>query len=152
MLDNFKFNNNLQATHNLSRMSSINPNNISNIRNRGINVIHNVYQYKYKYGIASTGLGDFIRGSYFILEFCKLYNFKPKIIFNHSQVDGNPELRILVEFAPDGRIINKRITKASGEVSWDNAVIKALNQVDSVPKDKNGNIPRQVNFIFKPKD
>ena len=84
MLDNFKFNNNLQATHNLSRMSSINPNNISNIRNRGINVIHNVYQSKYKYGIASTGLGDFIRGSYFILEFCKLYNFKPKIIFNNS--------------------------------------------------------------------
>jgi hypothetical protein len=72
------------ASINLSRMSTINPNNISTIRNRGIKVIHNVYQSKYKFGIASTGLGDFIRGSYFILEFCNLYNFKPKIIFNNS--------------------------------------------------------------------
>ena len=77
---------------------------------------------------------------------------KPKIIFNPSQVTGNPALSILVELAPDGRIINKRITKASGEPDWDNAVIRALDQAGSLPKDENGNVPRQVNLIFKPKD
>jgi len=77
---------------------------------------------------------------------------KPKIVFNPTQVAGNPALSILVELAPDGRIINKRITKASGEPDWDNAVIIALDQAGSLPKDENGNVPRQVNLIFKPKD
>jgi TonB family protein len=77
---------------------------------------------------------------------------KPKIVFNPEKVEGNPALSILVELAPDGRIINKRITKASGEPDWDNAVIRALDKVDSLPKDENGNVPRQVNLIFRPKN
>lgn len=59
------------------------PYDINNIRKRGIRVIHNVYQSKYKYGMTSTGLGDFIRGSYFLIDFCIKYKFIPKIIFNN---------------------------------------------------------------------
>ena len=54
------------------------------IHNKGIKIINNVYQSKYNYGSSNcTGLGDFIRGSYFILEFCEKYNFEYKIIFNN---------------------------------------------------------------------
>jgi hypothetical protein len=54
------------------------------IHNKGIKVINNVYQRKYNYGSSNcTGLGDFIRGSYFILEFCEKHNFEYKIIFNN---------------------------------------------------------------------
>jgi len=59
------------------------PYNIENVTRRKVFVINNVYQSKYKFGISSTGLGDFIRGSYFMLEFCFKYKFKPKIIFNN---------------------------------------------------------------------
>ena len=60
------------------------PFNVNRIRNKGIKIINNVYQSKYNYGKSnSTGLGDFIRGCYFILEFCNKYNFTPKIIFNN---------------------------------------------------------------------
>ena len=59
------------------------PYNVGNVSRRGIKVINNVYQSKYKFGIASTGLGDFIRGSYFVLDFCFKYKFQPKIIFNN---------------------------------------------------------------------
>jgi len=49
--------------------------------------LHNVMEEiraKYNFGRANcTGLGDFIRGSYFILEFCDEYNFEPKIVFNN---------------------------------------------------------------------
>ena len=63
---------------------SIVPFNVNRIRNAGIKIINNVYQSKYNYGKSnSTGLGDFIRGCYFILEFCYKYNFTPKIIFNN---------------------------------------------------------------------
>jgi hypothetical protein len=54
------------------------------IRNKGIRILNNVYQSKYNYGKSNcTGLGDFIRGCYFILEFCDKHGFLPKIIFNN---------------------------------------------------------------------
>jgi hypothetical protein len=58
--------------------------NINTVRNKGIRILNNVYQSKYNYGRSNcTGLGDFIRGSYFILEFCDNFGFQPKIIFNN---------------------------------------------------------------------
>ena len=60
------------------------PFNVGKIHKRGIKILNNVYQSKYENGKAnSTGLGDFLRGCYFILEFCEKYNFQPKIIFNN---------------------------------------------------------------------
>jgi hypothetical protein len=60
------------------------PFNVDKIHKKGILIINNVYQSKYEYGKRnSTGLGDFLRGCYFILEFCEKYNFQPKIIFNN---------------------------------------------------------------------
>jgi len=60
------------------------PFDVNRIRNKGIHTINNVYQSKYNYGRSySTGLGDFIRGCYFLLEFCHKYKFIPKIIFNN---------------------------------------------------------------------
>jgi colicin import membrane protein len=78
---------------------------------------------------------------------------KSKIIFNPAQVVGNPLLIISIEVAPDGRIINKRITKASGEPDWDNAVIRALDLASPLPKDDKGVIPSKEFLLkFKPKD
>jgi hypothetical protein len=63
---------------------SVIPFNVGRIHKRGIKFINNVYQSKYEHGkINSTGLGDFLRGCYFILEFCERYNFQSKIIFNN---------------------------------------------------------------------
>lgn len=60
------------------------PYNVDRIHNKGVKIIHNVYQPKYSKGeINGTGLGDFIRGSYFLLEFCEKYHFEPRIIFNN---------------------------------------------------------------------
>ena len=60
------------------------PFNVDRIRKRGIQIINHVYQSKYEYGKEnSSGLGDFLRGCYFILEFCETYNFQLKIIFNN---------------------------------------------------------------------
>jgi len=54
------------------------------ITEKGIKIINNVYQSKYNFGqLNCSGLGDFIRGCYFLLEFCDEYKFTPKIIFNN---------------------------------------------------------------------
>jgi len=69
----------------LKNDSNIIPFNVERIKKRGIRIINNVYQSKYNYGKSNcTGLGDFIRGCYFIMEFCDKYQFQPKIIFNNS--------------------------------------------------------------------
>ena len=77
---------------------------------------------------------------------------KPLIVFNPSQISGNPAVSVNVELAPDGNILSKKITKSSGNDDWDNAVIKALERAESLPKDEDGKVPRQVILIFKPKD
>jgi hypothetical protein len=60
------------------------PFNVGRLHKKGIRIINNVYQSKYEYGkVNSSGLGDFLRGCYFILEVCEKYNFQPKIIFNN---------------------------------------------------------------------
>ena len=46
-------------------------------------IINNVYQELYFDNKKPTGLGDFIRGCYFLLQFCEKYKFKPNIIINH---------------------------------------------------------------------
>lgn len=61
-----------------------NTKNVKSIHKKGIIIINNVYQSKYNYNRSNcTGLGDFIRGCYFMLEFCDKFNFQPKIIFNN---------------------------------------------------------------------
>lgn len=54
------------------------PNNINLIQK-----LTNVYQENYKHGIKITGFGDFIRGCYFVLQFCNKNNKSFEIIINH---------------------------------------------------------------------
>jgi hypothetical protein len=49
-----------------------------------VDTIENVYQQKYNNNVNATGLGDFIRGSYFLMQFCKEYNISYSInLRNH---------------------------------------------------------------------
>jgi hypothetical protein len=61
----------------------INKLDIDKIYKKGIKIINNVYQEKYKNSINVTGFGDFIRGCYFLLDFCEKFNFELKIHLFH---------------------------------------------------------------------
>ena len=45
-------------------------------------VLCNVYQYSYK-NEKTNGLGDFIRGCLFLINFCEKHNYRFNIIINH---------------------------------------------------------------------
>jgi colicin import membrane protein len=93
-------------------------------------------------GVASPGYADKVRKA-----------VKPYINFpGASQIEGNPAANVAVELAPDGRIMNKRITKSSGIADWDAAVLRALDAAGSLPKDENGKVPKSLILVFKPKD
>ena len=58
-------------------------------------IINHVYQESYAENVKPSGFGDFIRGCYFLLQFCSKNMFQYKIIINHSislflkNFDGN---------------------------------------------------------------
>ena len=76
----------------------------------------------------------------------------PLIVFNPSLVAGNPAVEVGVELAPDGTIVSRKVLKSSGDAAWDKAVLRAIDDAQTLPKDDDGKVPKQVRLTFKPKD
>jgi colicin import membrane protein len=75
---------------------------------------------------------------------------KPNIVFG-DEVSGNPSAHVQVHLAPDGTITSKRLTKSSGVRSWDEAVLRALDKTEVLPRDVDGRVHSPVEIEFKPK-
>jgi hypothetical protein len=56
---------------------------IKTLYKKNVYVIQNVYQELYKGNLKPTGFGDFIRGCYFLMQFCNSNKLKYNIIINH---------------------------------------------------------------------
>lgn len=76
---------------------------------------------------------------------------KPNIIFNED-INGNPAAVVAVRMAPDGSILSARLAKSSGNSSWDNAVLRAVQVSDPLPRDESGAAPPEIRITFWPKD
>jgi hypothetical protein len=75
--------NKVQYTINDYTLDTIKLNLLKQLKKDGITTLTNIYQSTYKDNIKGTGLGDFIRGSYFLIYFCKKFQFNCKITFNN---------------------------------------------------------------------
>jgi colicin import membrane protein len=69
-----------------------------------------------------------------------------------GDIAGNPTAEIEVRTAPDGTIISRKLLKTSGVKIWDDAVLKAIDKTDALPKDTDGRVPSTLIISFKPKD
>jgi len=76
---------------------------------------------------------------------------KPNIVFT-DDVPGNPTAEVEVRIAPDGTIVGKRITKSSNVPTWDQAVLRALDRTETLPRDVDGRVPSSMVIVFRPKD
>ena len=77
---------------------------------------------------------------------------KPNITFDPSSVSGNPAAEVEVRCAPDGTIVSRKLVKSSGNSAWDNAVLKAIDKTEILPRDTDGTIPTMMVLGFKPRD
>jgi colicin import membrane protein len=77
---------------------------------------------------------------------------KPNITFDPSSVSGNPAAEVEVRCAPDGTIVSKKPTKSSGNSAWDNAVLKAIDKTEILPRDTDGRVHSPLLLVFKPND
>ena len=76
---------------------------------------------------------------------------KPNIVFTESVV-GNPLAEVEVRTAPDGTIVQRKLIKSSGNAAWDEAVLRALDKTERLPRDVDGRVPSQFPIGFRPKD
>ena len=76
---------------------------------------------------------------------------RPNIVFLED-IAGNPTAEVEVRAAPDGTIVGRKITKSSGNKAWDDAVIRAIDKTEVLPRDIDGSMPSSLTLIFRPKD
>lgn len=75
---------------------------------------------------------------------------KPNIVFTED-VPGNPVTEVEVRMAPDGTITSRKITRSSGVKAWDEAVLRALDRTEVLPRDTDGRVHSPLLMEFKPK-
>ncbi len=76
---------------------------------------------------------------------------KPNILFSDT-VDGNPMATVEVKLAADGTIVGKRLVKSSGVKSWDDAVLRAIERTEMLPRDIDGRVPAPFQIDFRLRD
>ena len=76
---------------------------------------------------------------------------RPNITFTDI-IAGNPAAEVEVRTAPDGTITSRRLLKSSGNKAWDEAVLRALDKTERLPRDVDGRVPSQFPIVFRPKD
>ena len=76
---------------------------------------------------------------------------KPNIVFGED-TPGNPEAEVEVRVAPDGTIVARKLLKSSGLKAWDEAVLRAIDKTETLPRDIDGQIPPSMWIKFRPKD
>jgi len=76
---------------------------------------------------------------------------KPNIVFT-DDVAGNPLASVEVKVAPDGTITARRLVKSSGLPAWDDAVLRAIDKTEVLPRDTDGRVPPSMVIDFRPRD
>ncbi len=76
---------------------------------------------------------------------------KPNITYP-GDVVGNPRAEVEVRVGADGSIQSRRIVQSSGNKAWDEAVLRAIDKTEVLPRDTNGRVPPVIVLGFRPLD
>ena len=76
---------------------------------------------------------------------------KPNITYP-GDVVGNPRAEVEVKVGADGTILSRRIVQSSGNRAWDDAVLRAIDKTEVLPRDTDGRVPPVIVLGFRPLD
>ena len=76
---------------------------------------------------------------------------KPNITYP-GDVVGNPRAEVEVKVGADGTILSRRIVQSSGNKAWDDAVLRAIDKTEVLPRDTDGRVPPVIVLGFRPLD
>jgi colicin import membrane protein len=74
---------------------------------------------------------------------------RPNIVFTEA-VPATLRTEVEVRATSDGTIVGRRIVKSSGNSGWDDAVLRALDKTETLPKDTDGRVPSPMLLVFTP--
>ena len=52
--------------------------------------------------------------------------------------------------SPTGTVMSRRIVRSSGNPTWDDAVLRAIDRSGKLPPDKDGSVPPSIVITFTP--
>jgi len=76
---------------------------------------------------------------------------KPNIVFTED-ISGNPSAEVEVRTSPDGTIVGRKLLKSSNNKGWDEAVLRAIDKTEVLPRDIDGTMPPVLVITFRPRD
>jgi colicin import membrane protein len=76
---------------------------------------------------------------------------KPNIVFT-DVISGNPAATVEIRVAPDGTIVGSKLVHSSGVKSWDEAVLRAIDKTEVLPRDTDGRVVPKFPITFRPRD
>jgi colicin import membrane protein len=74
---------------------------------------------------------------------------RPNIVLTEV-VPNTARAEVEVRAAPDGTIVGRRLVKPSGSKEWDDAVLRAIDRTEVLPRDVDGRVPSPMLLIFTP--
>ncbi len=75
-----------------------------------------------------------------------------QVFADADHIQGNPSAEVEVRTAPDGTILGSpRLVKSSGVKAWDEAVLRAIEKTEVMPRDVDGRVPAPLLIELRPK-
>ena len=74
------------------------------------------------------------------------------IFFDTGSLPDNAVPEVEVRTAPGGSIISRKLVKSSGHKEWDDAVLRAIDRITTLPRDVDGRVPPVILVAFRPRD
>lgn len=76
---------------------------------------------------------------------------RPNIVFTGNVVTS-AAAEVEVNAAPGGSIISRRLSRSSGNADWDEAVLRAIDKTQAMPRDTDGRVPATLIISFRPNE
>jgi colicin import membrane protein len=74
------------------------------------------------------------------------------VFFDTATLPDNAVPEVEVRTAPGGTILSRRLVKSSGHKEWDEAVLRAIDRISTLPRDVDGRVPPVILVAFRPRD
>ncbi|MET0334614.1 MAG: cell envelope integrity protein TolA [Rhizobacter sp.] len=75
---------------------------------------------------------------------------KPNFVFTEP-ISGDPTVEVELKLGSDGTITGRKLVKSSGDSRLDDAILRALDKTETLPRDTDGTVPPSGTIVFRPK-
>ena len=76
-------------------------------------------------------------------------HIKPNIVLTES-LPASLVTEVEVRASAAGTVLSRRIVRSSGNATWDDAVLRAIDRSGALPRDRDGRVPPSIVISFRP--